>query len=199
MLPNLESSTVAKIDPRVKRTRKLLLDAFISLIAEKSFEEITVQDIAARATVNRATFYAHFVDKYALVDNLIREGFAQLLHRRLDTYASSAQEHLRQLFLAVTDHWTALHGQCKHSYRMFDSLVEAQVKAQLHNNVCNWLLEHGPHARNRQRVHLVATIVSWAFYGAALEWSQRAGAQSAEAFADEALPLIAASIATLDT
>jgi hypothetical protein len=46
-------------------------------------------------------------------------------------------------------------------------------------------------------VDLVATIISWAIYGAALEWSQRAGAQSAEAFADEALPLIAASIAAL--
>jgi AcrR family transcriptional regulator len=197
MLPTLESSTVAKVDPRVKRTRKLLLDAFMSLIAEKSFEEITVQDIATRATVNRATFYAHFVDKYALVDSLIREGFAQLLQRRLATPTDSAQEHLRQVFLAVTDHWAALHGQCKHNYRMFDSLVEAQVKGQLRDSVCSWLLEHGPHAHNRQRVDLAATIISWAIYGAALEWTQRAGAQSAEAFADEALPLIAASIAAL--
>ncbi len=123
MLPTLESSAVAKIDPRVKRTRKLLLDAFSSLISEKSFEDITVQDIAARATVNRATFYAHFVDKYALVDNLIREGFAQLLQRRLATHTGSAQEHLRQIFLAVTDHWTMHHGQCQHSYPMFESLV----------------------------------------------------------------------------
>ncbi|MBI4304912.1 MAG: TetR family transcriptional regulator, partial [Chloroflexi bacterium] len=45
-------------DPRVKRTRKLLHDAFDSLLSEKSFEAITVQDIAERATVNRATFYA---------------------------------------------------------------------------------------------------------------------------------------------
>ena len=197
MLPTLESSAVAKIDPRIKRTRKLLLDAFISLIAEKSFEDITVQDIAARATVNRATFYAHFVDKYALVDTLIRESFAQLLQRRLITHTGSAQEHLRQLFLAVTDHLTMLHGQCKHRYPMFDSLVEAQIKAQLRDNVCSWLLEHSAHAHSRQRVDLVATIISWAIYGAALEWSQRAGAQSPEAFADEALPLIAASIAAL--
>ena len=197
MLPTLESSAVAKIDPRIKRTRKLLLDAFISLIAEKSFEDITVQDIAARATVNRATFYAHFVDKYALVDTLIRESFAQLLQRRLITHTGSAQEHLRQLFLAVTDHLTMLHGQCKHRYPMFDSLVEAQIKAQLRDNVCSWLLEHSAQTHSRQRVDLLATIISWAIYGAALEWSQRAGAQSPEAFADEALPLIAASITAL--
>src|SRR5438874_5633402 len=115
-------ATSTRIDPRVKRTRKLLLDAFLSVMAEKSFDDITVQDIAARATVNRATFYAHFVDKYGLVDELIRERFAQMLQRRMVTNAGTTQDHLRRLVLAVCDHWTALDGQCKHSYRVFESL-----------------------------------------------------------------------------
>ncbi len=87
-------ATSTRIDPWVIRTRKLLLDAFLSPMAEKSFDEITVQDIAARATVNRATFYAHFVDKYALVDELIREGFTQMLQQRMATRALSIEEHL---------------------------------------------------------------------------------------------------------
>ncbi len=60
-------------DPRVKRTRQLLQRAFLDLYQEKSFSLITVQDIAERATVNRVTFYAHFEDKYALMDSLMRE------------------------------------------------------------------------------------------------------------------------------
>ena len=60
MLPNEQ-----KLDPRVKRTRGLLLKSFGDLLAEKSFDAITVQDIAERSTINRATFYAHYVDKYA--------------------------------------------------------------------------------------------------------------------------------------
>ena len=103
-------ATSTRIDPRVKRTRKLLLDAFLSIMTEKSFDDITVQDIAARATVNRATFYAHFVDKYALVDELIREGFTQMLQQRMATPAGSTEEHLRRLLLAVCDYWTALHS-----------------------------------------------------------------------------------------
>ena len=51
---------------------------------------------------------------------------------------------------------------------MFDSLVEAQVRAQLRDNVVSWLLKHSAHAHRRPRVDLVATIVSWAIYGAAL-------------------------------
>lgn len=192
-------ATSTRIDPRVTRTRKLLLDAFLSLMAEKSFDDITVQDIAARATVNRATFYAHFVDKYALVDEMIREGFMQMLQQRMATPALSTEEHLRRLLQAACDYWTALHAQCKHSYRMFDSLVEAQVKAQLREQVRRAIVERSaPRSHSQARVELLATIVSWAIYGAALEWSQRPGGQSAEAFVEEALPLIAASITAFD-
>ena len=192
-------ATSTRIDPRVTRTRNLLLDAFLSLMAEKSFDDITVQDIAARATVNRATFYAHFVDKYALVDELIREGFTLMLHQRMATRAGNTEEQLRRLILAVCDYWAALHAQCKHSYRMFDSLVEAQVKAQLREQVRSAIVERGaPRSHSHPRVELLATIISWAIYGAALEWSQRPGGQSAEAFVAEALPLIAASIAAFE-
>ena len=66
-------------DPRVKRTRQLLQDAFMSLLGEKDFQTVTVQDIAERATVNRATFYADYSDKYDLADRLAREQFQQQL------------------------------------------------------------------------------------------------------------------------
>ncbi|HDX9576842.1 TPA: TetR/AcrR family transcriptional regulator [Bacillus pseudomycoides] len=60
-------------DPRVKRTRQAIRDALISLIHEKGFDSITVQDIAEKATVNRATFYSHYYDKYDLLDKSIEE------------------------------------------------------------------------------------------------------------------------------
>src|ERR1700728_2063485 len=68
-----------RADPRVTRTRKLIRDSLTSLLAEKSFESISVQDIAERATINRATFYAHFTDKFALLDALVREDAAARL------------------------------------------------------------------------------------------------------------------------
>jgi AcrR family transcriptional regulator len=192
-------STAERIDPRVKRTRQLLLDAFQSLLREKSFEDITVQDIAARATVNRATFYAHFIDKYALVDELIRENFAQLLQRHQAPHAGSTAEHLRRLILAVCDYWAMLQQECRHSYRVFDTLVEAQIKAQLREQVLAGLQARGvAQAHDSRQLELLATIVSWGIYGAALQWSRSPQGQSAEAFADAALPLIVAGIGVLD-
>lgn len=69
----------SRVDPRITRTRKLIRDALTSLLAEKSFGATTVQDVAERATINRATFYAHYTDKFALLDALIREDFGARL------------------------------------------------------------------------------------------------------------------------
>src|SRR5262245_17675920 len=157
-------ATSARVDPRITRTRKLLVDAFMALMTEKDFEDITVQDIAARATVNRATFYAHFVDKYALVDELTREGFTQMLQQRKTTQAFSAEEHLRLLFLAVCDYLRLLHSHCKHG-ALFDSLAEAQIKAQLREQVRAALRDRSaPRAHSDPRLELLTTIVSWAIY-----------------------------------
>lgn len=60
-------------DLRVRRTRKLLVQALIELTIEKGFSAITVQDIAERAMVNRATFYRHYLDKYDLLDQYMNE------------------------------------------------------------------------------------------------------------------------------
>ena len=57
-----------KNDRRILRTRKLLGEALIALIQEKDYSEITIQDIADRANVNRVTFYLHFRDKQDLLE-----------------------------------------------------------------------------------------------------------------------------------
>ncbi|WP_257350782.1 TetR/AcrR family transcriptional regulator [Pseudalkalibacillus decolorationis] len=59
-----------KTDLRVLRTRKLINEAFLKLIEEKGFDAITIQDIANEALINRATFYLHYEDKYALLETM---------------------------------------------------------------------------------------------------------------------------------
>lgn len=59
-----------KMDLRVQRTRKMILEAFVKLVEEKGFEQLTVQDIADEAMINRATFYAHYKDKQDVFDQI---------------------------------------------------------------------------------------------------------------------------------
>ncbi|QOX64577.1 TetR family transcriptional regulator [Anoxybacterium hadale] len=65
--------TKNKGDLRVRRTYKLLSQALLSLLLERSFEEIFVTDICERAMVHRTTFYKHFEDKYHLLDFCVQE------------------------------------------------------------------------------------------------------------------------------
>lgn len=61
------------LDRRIVKTRDDIRNAFISLLKEKSFDEITVKDIAEKANINRATFYKHYEDKYDLISYLEEE------------------------------------------------------------------------------------------------------------------------------
>ncbi|MBL3645948.1 TetR/AcrR family transcriptional regulator [Bacillus sp. RHFB] len=62
-----------KEDLRIRRTRALLYKAILELVNDQSFESITVKQICEHAMVNRATFYKHFLDKYQLFSEAIRE------------------------------------------------------------------------------------------------------------------------------
>jgi AcrR family transcriptional regulator len=52
-----------KVDARVRRTRDALGDALVTLMQEKPFDSITIQDVLNRANVGRSTFYSHYSDK----------------------------------------------------------------------------------------------------------------------------------------
>ena len=75
-------SGAAAPDRRVRRTRKLLHDAFIALAIEKGYEKTTIQDILDRADVGRSTFYAHYRDKAALLTASF-DGMHEQLQRQL--------------------------------------------------------------------------------------------------------------------
>jgi AcrR family transcriptional regulator len=89
-------------DPRVRRTRQLLQQALHKLLKEKSFDEILVGDIAEAATVNRATFYDHYSDKFALFDSMVASDFHRLLEERDIRLAGNCSSALADIILCAT-------------------------------------------------------------------------------------------------
>ncbi len=75
-------------DKRITKSRKLIQDSFLSLANKSPFENITVKDISERANVNRATFYAHFKDKYDLLDSFISDEFMTIVSSRISPMQS---------------------------------------------------------------------------------------------------------------
>ena len=101
-----------KLDPRVRRTRSLILQSFKSLLTEKNFESISVQDVTDKAQINRATFYAHFQDKYALLDYSITQMFREEIEKRTLNVCHYSPDNLRNLIMAVGDFLSRLHHDC---------------------------------------------------------------------------------------
>lgn len=188
-------------DPRVKRTRKLLMGAFASLLGEKRFSDISVQDIAERATVNRATFYAHFVDKYALLDAAFGELFRDTVTSRVSPDAPFTAEHLRALIVTVLRSQAQFHDHCQHQApgRDVSPMMEAKIQQELNTFLLEWLRRSLPGRRPRVPIEHLASVMSWAIFGTAVEWSGGARALSADERASQVAALLMDGLArTID-
>jgi AcrR family transcriptional regulator len=179
-----------KLDPRIKRTRSLILQAFSELLAEKGFEAIAVQDVTNKAEINRATFYAHFQDKYALLDYAVGYRFSQEIEIRTLNARHYTPENLRNLILAVCENSARMHSECAQPHQQFESLVEGTIKQKLFELLSYWLEQSQP----RASVEVPATVASWAIYGLALLYSRKKRRPALETFVEEALPLVAVNL-----
>lgn len=168
-------------DPRVRRTRRLLLGAFEELLAEKGFQALTVQDVAERAEVNRATFYAHFDDKYALLDYHNRTGLQERLTRAVPPTAALTADTLRALALAVFEHLSRVSG-CRR--RPADErllpLFEAAVQHEVEAFVRAWLGRLTP-TDGPEQTKAAASVISWSIFGAGVAWSRAEAPEPADA------------------
>src|SRR5580658_4612264 len=90
-------------DPRVLRSRQMLMEALLRLLSRKEFDDISIQEIADEAGLNRATFYLHYPDKNALLQAMTATRFRDLIARRGLTF-SNCDDALRAIVLGVCDY-----------------------------------------------------------------------------------------------
>lgn len=182
-------------DPRVKRTRQLLMQAFMELLEQRrNIYSITVQDITAYATVNRATFYAHFEDKYAFLECWMREKFQKKLKNELPNAALSDIGSLRTLILIVFDFLVRTRQYMSLGDRQFEPLFEIAMQKELYDQLLTWLSKQTEPSVSRGTVETTALIISWGIFGAAVEWSRHPQDKTAEAMAREVLVVVAAGL-----
>jgi AcrR family transcriptional regulator len=189
----LSSFPQEKLDPRVKRTRELIQRSFMEIVEEKGFNSISVQDITTHAGINRATFYAHFADKYALLDYAIGEMFRTEIERRMLNVCEFRIDNLRTLVITVCEFVGRIHTHTDRE-EQYQTLAEAQIRNQVYGLILHWL-EKIETIRNcsvsRERA---ATAASWAIYGLAHQWTHEKRKSSAETFANEVMPLVAGNL-----
>ncbi|WP_276355966.1 TetR family transcriptional regulator [Cohnella caldifontis] len=183
-------------DPRVKRTRRLLLQSFMELVEQrKNIYSISVQDIADRATVNRATFYAHFEDKYAFLECWMREKFQRKLEETLPHASLTDMNSLRTVILTVFRFLARTRQYMVPANVEFEPLFEIAMQKELYRLLFEWLKDRSDASVPRTTVETTALVMSWGILGSAVQWSRSPQNRTAEEMAGEVLAVAAAGLA----
>jgi AcrR family transcriptional regulator len=178
-------------DPRIRRTRQLLQGALLQLIGSKAFDDISVQDITDAATVNRATFYDHYTDKFALLEALIAGGFHRMLQERSVSYDGTCPSAAGAIVLAACDYLStmrAAQGGCTERRSNVEALEDAAMIAVIRRVLADGMGKHTSVPEERRAMQSAAA--SWAIYGAVKEWLNTADRPPAEDIVPEIVGMV---------
>jgi AcrR family transcriptional regulator len=185
-------------DPRIRRTRQLLQGALRTLMQTRSFEEISVQEIAETATVNRATFYDHYTDKFALLDALVAGGFHQLLHERNVQFDPGCPARASVIIVTVCDYLVLSHeGNSCTGQSPFEPLIDAAIIGAIRRVLARGLERPDQEPPNHSvpkpaslLAEMTTAAASNAIYGAAQAWFKTKDRPTVEAITPQILALV---------
>src|SRR3984957_16320579 len=165
-MAQLLQSETEPTDPPILRSRRMLMDALAKLLMKKEFEEISVQEIADEATLNRATFYLHYSDKNALLQAMTGMRFRDLIERRAISF-TDCHGALRAIALGVCD-YLAETTSCP--TQLAQAPLEGSIIPVIEGMFKEGISRHG--LAPGVDASLLATVAAWAVFGAARRWFQ---------------------------
>ena len=154
-------------DPRVLRSRQMLMESLLRLLTRKEFDNISIQEIADEATLNRATFYLHYPDKNALLQAMTAARFRDLVARRGLSF-TNCDGALRAIALGVCDYLAETTGCPSQLAKMpLEGSIIPVVEGMFQEGAT-----HHEMAPGGADPKLLATTAAWAMFGAARRWYQ---------------------------
>ena len=165
-MPEAFQSATEATDPRILRSRRMLMDALARLLRKKRFEDISVQEIAEEATLNRNTFYLHYPDKSALLLAMTESRFRDLIEQRGISFTDCSGA-LRAVALGVCDYLTEITN-CPLKGALIP--LEGSIIPVI-SEMFNEGAEHYRHIPGVEPA-LLTSAGAWAVFGAARVWHQ---------------------------
>lgn len=182
--------TQSKTDPRILRTRKLIMDSFIELSGKKEFKDITVKDITTEAMINRATFYYHFEDIYDLLEKVLSEVLLINLNGNDLEKHEGNEDLFMSIFKAITNFQNSLSNRC---HRGYEDTIGRIIREQLEILFYKMLLKQN-RTEADDALKITAVIISWGIYGASIEWRRNSKNVSPEDYIKSAIPYLMSGI-----
>src|SRR5258708_4726616 len=164
-------------DPRILRSRRMLMEALAKLLTKKEFDDISIQEIADEATLTRATFYLHYPDKNALLQAMTAARFSDLIARRGLSF-TDCDGALRAIALGVCDYLAETTGCPAQLAKMpLEGSIIPVVEGMFLAGAAHHAMAPGADPK------LLATTAAWAIFGAARRWYQTSDRIPAEEMA----------------
>jgi AcrR family transcriptional regulator len=155
----------------------------------KSIRKVSVQSVTKQAGVNRVTFYAHFTDKYELLDVWARLMYRQSVARWLPANATFIREHVTLLIDATLDFFI-MHNQYRRRVNeQFEPMFEAAIQQELESFLVS-MLKSSPLRERSITTENIASFLSWAIFGSALDWSRQPEGQAKEVMSGQLVSMI---------
>jgi AcrR family transcriptional regulator len=157
------------VDPRIRRTRKMLQDALAKLLKKKEFENISIGDIAEESTLNRATFYDHYTDKFALLECLVASQFQELIVTRNIRF-DACEGTLKSIATGVCYYLAEMIRPGRQGIRQASTPMATAVVSVVRQVILDGFGQHPP--KPEISPEILSSTIAWAIYGAAKEWVQ---------------------------
>lgn len=146
----------------------MLQDALAGLLKVKDFDKISIADIAEQSTLNRATFYDHYPDKFALLECLVATQFEELIARRKIRF-DGCDGAIRSIAMGVCCYLSETRKPSAEGSRQAGSPMETAIVSVVRRMLLEGFASHPP--RPGVCPLLLSSAVAWAIYGAAMDWA----------------------------
>lgn len=176
-------------DPRVIRTKQLIVDSFLALLLEKDFHAISIKDITEQATVNRSTFYRHFTDKYTLLDHVVCQMMEEKVFHPIEKHLQLNEEALQLITFSFCDLVEHLQETFGRNYQTIISLTENKLKNILIDAVQPYF-----QSQNEESNYFNAMMFVTSIYSASCAWVSEESNMSREQFLQTILPFLLGAI-----
>ncbi|WP_256253312.1 TetR/AcrR family transcriptional regulator [Paenibacillus sp. UNC496MF] len=171
------------------------MQAFNDLLDEKrNIYSISVHDIANRAAVNRATFYAHYEDKFAFLAYWMTEKFQLILQKRLPDDAAFSPDNLYILVQTVFQFLVRFRQYLTPGDKQFEPLLENAMQKELYRLLLQWLISGPKRNGLQENREATALVVSWGIFGSALQWSREIQTRTIESMVGEVIEVVTVNL-----
>ncbi|MEC0201090.1 TetR-like C-terminal domain-containing protein [Paenibacillus lautus] len=168
------------MDPRAIRSKKMLKQAVFSLLADnQEISQLTVQKIANRAELNRATFYLHYEDINDLLRQIVHEIFDDL-SMKVEPLLQVKSRNEREQLITFLNYF--------YEYRKIFAVLVEHTGFKTHlSNLLKSTIKQRRDARNINSTSRVASvdIVASSLLGIIMWWIKDGTEHSAEYIADQ--------------